>query len=490
MPIDPTIPFGEFAPDKTPYFQGILNDVKNALPQGTHYSSCKDLSAMSSNSLPSNPLGAIAFRNFNNNTKIYVGSKSALYEYNNGGYNDVSKAGGYVGNDFFQWEFLVWNDKLIATNFNDPVQEKDLSQSGNFNELQGNPPRAKHMGRIGQFLVLGNLATTQGEFNNMAQWCGIGDLNEWSNNADLQSGSQFFNDTGGGQITKITSGSQYGYIFQENAISRLTYVGGAVIFRNDTLEKNKGTRIPTSVLQKGTRIYYIGKDGFYMFNGSSSSPIGENKIDNFFYNDLNRKFTHKISVGYDEHLIFWSYPSKESTDGNCDKMLVYNEYSNTWSKIEIETNLLFSSLSLDVGLEDLAKIYSSIDAVNKPFDSPSFIGGQPLFCAFNKTNNLCTFEGSTLPAEFTTAEFQYERGQVTKLQKIASILTGQSKMQIGIRDKLSDNVTWETEITANDSGYFMTLATAPFHRVKVTSIGDFGEASGVQILEATPQGVR
>ena len=90
MPIDPTIPFGEFAPDKTPYYQGILNDVKNALPQGTHYSSCKDLSAMSSNALPSNPLGAIAFKNFNNNTKIYVGSKSALYEYNNGGFNDVS----------------------------------------------------------------------------------------------------------------------------------------------------------------------------------------------------------------------------------------------------------------------------------------------------------------------------------------------------------------------------------------------------------------
>lgn len=490
MAIDPIIPFGEWKPDSAPYDQGNkLVDVKNAVPKGSHYESFKSLSAKSLRNLPAEPKGAISFKNFNNSTKTYVGTANALYSFNNIDFIEVSRAGGYSGNNLISWEFAQFNDILITTNFYDEVQTKDLSLSGNFTSLNGNPPRAKHIGKIGQFIILGNLSDSSGEFNNKIQWCGINNVTDWSNNPDNQAGSQFFNQTGGGEITKIISGSQYGFVFQENAISRIAYVGAPIIFRIDTLEKNRGTKIPTSVYQKGKLVYYIGKDGFFVFDGSQSMPIGENKIDKFFFNDVDLSNTHKISVGSQQELIFWSYPSKEG-NGECDKIIVYNEFNNSWSKLDIKTNLLHSSLSHDVGLEELDNIYGTIDKVDLSFDSPAFIGGHPLFCGFNENNQLCTFDGETLTAEFITKEFQYERGKVTRLQKIAPIITGDSKLQVGIRDKLNEEVTFQPDITQNSAGYFATISTAAFHRLKLITQGEFKEANGLQILEATIQGNR
>ena len=113
-----------------------------------------------------------------------------------------------------------------------------------------------------------------------------------------------------------------------------------------------------------------------------------------------------------------------------------------------------------------------------------------MFCGFNQANQLCTFDGETLTSEFITKEFQYESGKVTRLQKIAPIITGNSKLQIGIREKLSEKVEFQPELTQNSAGYFVMRSTSPFHRLKLITQGEFDEANGLQILEATIQGNR
>jgi hypothetical protein len=82
------------------------------------------------------------------------------------------------------------------------------------------------------------------------------------------------------------TGGQFGLIFQESRITRMDYRGGNVVFSFRRIEDNRGAVQGKNVIQVGNLVYFLSEDGFYVTDGSSSKPIGANKVDRFFYNDL------------------------------------------------------------------------------------------------------------------------------------------------------------------------------------------------------------
>ena len=95
------------------------------------------------------------------------------------------------------------------------------------------------VGRVNEFIVLG-------QFDNpyTVRWCAIGDATDWPTPAtddarSKQAGEQTF-PVEYGIVTGIAGNDFYGYVFQEKAITKMTYVGGDVVFAFDTFEESRG----------------------------------------------------------------------------------------------------------------------------------------------------------------------------------------------------------------------------------------------------------
>ena len=111
-----------------------------------------------------------------------------------------------------------------------------MGTSTNFANLSaiqtaGTVPTFRVSGVIRDFLVTGNQTSNQ----NRIQWSGINDITTWQSGTK-QSDQQDLPGSGG-EIVAITSG-EYGYVFRQNQIIRMDYVGGATVFRLSVISPN------------------------------------------------------------------------------------------------------------------------------------------------------------------------------------------------------------------------------------------------------------
>ena len=118
----------------------------------------------------------------------------------------------------------------------------------------------------------------------------------------------------GGQITHITSG-EIGYVFRQNQIIRMDYVGGATVFRLSVISPNRGAVLGRTVCQDNRRVFFYADDGFYELNGDQVISIGAEKVNRFFDTDLNKAFSDRICAAVDpfNQLALWLYPSASNT---------------------------------------------------------------------------------------------------------------------------------------------------------------------------------
>ena len=214
--------------------------------------------------------------------------------------------------------FTQFGNYIIASNGVDAAQYYLMGTSTAFTDLStistsGTVPTFKVSGVVRDFLVTGNHV---GESNRI-QWSGINDLATWESGtkqADLQDlpGS-------GGQITHITSG-EISYVFRQNQIVRMDYVGGATVFRLSVISPNRGAVLGRTVCQDNRRVFFYADDGFYELNGDQVVSIGVEKVNRFFDLDLNKAYTDRICAAVDpfNQLAMWLYPSASNTSNTTN----------------------------------------------------------------------------------------------------------------------------------------------------------------------------
>ena len=77
-----------------------------------------------------------------------------------------------------------------------------------------------------------------------------------------------------GNITGLVGGD-FGVVLLERGIARMQYVGSPLIFTFDMVEIHTGAIYQTLYQHlRLTQIFYLASDGFFMFNGERSIPIG------------------------------------------------------------------------------------------------------------------------------------------------------------------------------------------------------------------------
>lgn len=420
--------FGEFLPDLPYYENPGLVEAKNVIPVDKHYKEFLPLTT-EGDALPTTPpMGAFAAIDSNGDPEIYAGTDTDLYERISTAWT-VRSAATYGTATY--WRFTQFDDEVFATNAVQEIQSRTIGSASAFTAAgtSGDAPLAQELGVINKFLVAGNLNASAGGAS-AVQWSAFDNPHDWptpggaSANA-VQSGRQILN-AGYGKVTAIANGEFWGLVFQQRAVTRFTYEGGDTVFQIQTFERNRGCWAPQSMIQIGGLAYFLASDGFYVTDGQTVTPIGNAKVDKWFFSEFDQTYRNNLTVSADHinKCIFWSYSSPSASTGIPDRVIIYNYLENRWAWGEDTVYLLFQSFTTGYTLDQLDSLYSSIDAIPITLDSSFWAGGIPTVMGLGTDYKLGGLGGVASTARFETGEIDLNPFGYAHIRGIRPIVTG------------------------------------------------------------------
>jgi hypothetical protein len=115
------------------------------------------------------------------------------------------------------------------------------------------------------------------------RWCDIGDPTTWSTPGTdaaraAQAGSQTFPNKFGA-VTGIAGNDFFGYIFQERAIWKASYVGGDVVFTFDAFEEGRGCHKVNRLARVDDKVFFESEYGYHMVENDIVVDIGYGAVD-------------------------------------------------------------------------------------------------------------------------------------------------------------------------------------------------------------------
>lgn len=123
--------------------------------------------------------------------------------------------------------------------------------------------------------------------------------------------------------------SPSGLFWSLDTLQRISFVGGTLIFSNDTIATDTSILSTNAVVDYDGVIFWPGVDRFLSFNGVVQEVPNNMSLD-FFYNNYNRNFPQKIwafkNPRYGE--IWYCFPYGQSEE--CDWAVVQNVREGTW----------------------------------------------------------------------------------------------------------------------------------------------------------------
>ena len=479
------VPFGEWLPDQPKHNNPGANVATNVYYALNSYKRFPSLVNYSTNNIGANCRGGGSFRDGANNVFNFVATNTDLYQLDGGTF--ASRKGSLTGTNTDFWTFTQFGNYVIASNGVDAPQYYLMGTSTNFADLSsiatdGTPPNFRVSGVIRDFLVTGNQAAN----TNRVQWSGINDIGTWTTGKKL---SDFQDLPGsGGEIVAISSG-EVGYIFRQNQIVRMDFVGGATVFRFSVISPNRGAVYGQTVCQDNRQVFFYADDGFYQINGDSVIPIGAEKVNRFFDLDLNKAFTDRIVATTDpfNQLALWLYPSAQNTNnttGICDRILIYNYATQKWSLSEASCSFIFSQFVGAYTVELMDIISQNLDNINIALDTDFWSGGQKYLGGIDSNFKAAIFSGTSNISEIETSEFEPFPGFRSNIQSVRPIIDAEATITIKTRDRLADIVVESSSVSMNNTGINPVRQSGRYFRanIKVPSSTLFTHAQGIDII--------
>ncbi|TFV71668.1 hypothetical protein E4K64_25400 [Bradyrhizobium frederickii] len=399
----PLLSAGEYRPDVSDYLGTASRNVLNVVPRGDGYGPFLDFSPYTS-ALGAACRGAFYALKSDGSVVAFAATSTKLYRLNNTDYSwvDVSKGAGTYSslNSTAQWQYAQFGNLVFATQANAVLQVYDLSSSTQFDDCAGSPPQAAYISVVGRFLVLSGLLSNPYRI----QWSGLNATTTWTSGVN----SSDYQDFPDGGIVRGVAGGEYGVVFQDQAIRRMSYVAGApYIFQIDRITQDKGLYAPYSIIRAGEKIFFFAGQGFHKIEpGGVPEPIGREKVDRTFLTDLDKGNLQLFIGAADPRStrVFWAYKSSAGAIGTAyDKVLGYDFLLDRFFPVETSGEYLIGMSQSGVTLESLDSISGSIDAMSLSLDAYA-TAVQPELAQFSNSHILGFFRGNALEATIESAE--------------------------------------------------------------------------------------
>jgi hypothetical protein len=460
------IAFTEWLPDQ-PTTTGALLEANNVYPLTVGYAPfplSADYSAAASEDLNN-----VTAAKFNLSTVLFAGGATKLFKFNAGtlALDNVSKSGNYSSSS--RWSFVQFGNSVLASNNVNKIQYWAIDSSSLFADVSADAPVAKFITVIRDFVVAANISGTP----NKVQWSDINDETDWVSGGASQSDYQVIAE--GGNITGITGG-EFGIVLLERAIVRMSYIGSPLFFQFDTISRNLGCSTAGSVTQYGAMTYFLADDGFYACDGTQLYNIGNDKVDEYLYENMNVSQQETISAAVDpvRNIVVWNYPN---TSGGRS-LLIYNWLVKKWSSADTSLEYIVSLATSNVTLEGL-DVYGTLEAVPASLDDRAWAGGKFLFGGADG-GKIATFTGVSSTASLVVGEMEFGYNSVLTLGR-PQIDNGSANLSVASRRELDDAITYSTPLASSSEGRVPLRSYGRYHRVKVTPTGTWTHAIGVDV---------
>lgn len=471
-----TIKFGEWLPDQ-PGVASAVTDAKNCYPVSNGYAPFRS-EANYSDDAAQELLITFAGK-FGGVTTLFAAGATQVYKFDsNDGSLDAATTTGYTAVD--SWDVTQFGSKIILANGQDKLQAWTLNSSSNFADLDAAAPTAKFVTVVKDFVVAANVP---GGDENKVLWSDINDETDWTPSAASQSDYQIMPD--GGDITGLVGG-EYGLIFLERAIYRMTYAGSPFFFQFDAISRSLGCISNGSIAQYGGFTYFLSDDGFYLCDGQNTKPIGAEKVNRWFFNNaIPSQIATGMSATVDpvNKLVIWKF------DGtfNTKYLLIYSVDLDRWSYATTTATSIAYVLTPSATLEQVDNYNSSIDALEIPLDSRVFAGGQLLFAGVSGSK-IITFAGQPKTANITSGDINVGRSTITLAKPLVD--GGSASVAVSSRDLLSDIVEFGDDVAADSENRISLRSNGKYHRLRLTPTGsNWTTAVGLD-FDIVSQGIR
>lgn len=475
--------FGEWMPDQ-PGISGALTDAKNVVSQAIGYGPLPT-AAIFSAAASENLTTLVAGKTPANATKLFAAGSTKIFDVSGvGALTDVSKTGGYTpnaNNDRFR--FTQFGNAIIGTNNSNPMQSYTLGTSTAFADLAAGAPICKFLTVVRDFVVTAFTTESSTVYPSRVRWSGINDETTWASSQVTQADFQDIPD--GGQIVGIRGG-EFGLVFLEKGISRMTYIGTPFIFQFDNISRGKGCIAAGSIAQTQGMSFFLSDDGFYSCDGQNVIPIGSEKVDRWFFENADESAFETMSASIDpvRKLVIWNFKTLFAQR----QLIIYNFKTQKWTYGDAGTDYISDASTAATSLEGLDSISTSIDALTVSLDSILYMGGK-YFLGGTLGPNVVTYNGAPAVGQIVTGDIAPGGRSIVTLAR-PQIDNGSATVAVASRVMLNQDVTFGSPVAADSENRVSLRSNGNYHRFRVVPTGSNWKTAVGMDIDLSGQGAR
>ena len=311
-----------------------------------------------------------------------------------------------------------------------------------------NAPDGVVCGRIGNFILV-SLASDE----YTVQWNSINSLTDWPTpNTDdaraKQAGAESLV-AEYGKVTAISGGEFFGYVFQQKAVTKFTYVGGDVVFRIETIDSTRGCIDYNRISKVRDSVFFESDYGYCVLTAGQITDIGLGKV--------NDSYTPTTVLAAEQKNVVAN--AAIDTVFFQDQNIAYNYNTGQWTRN--------SALS--------GKVYF-------PQEGESTVVGQITYSGTSV--DVQTSEGgAATTALITTSEADLNPGGRALVNNVKPLVDGGTwTVRVGTRADLSSSVSWSASTSTNSrTGQANLRKEGRYMRAEFTCSDDFNTALGTEV---------
>jgi hypothetical protein len=311
---------------------------------------------------------------------------------------------------------------------------------------------------------------------NRVQWSALGDETSWTNSATTQADFQDIPD--GGSVVGLTGG-EFGLVFMDRSIHRMSYIGSPLVFQFDNISRNQGCYEANSIIQYGGTSFFLSDNGFYACDGQKIIPIGNEKVNRYFFDDVDEGLLPLMSAAIDpaRKLVIWAYASQSSA--TVDKLLIFNYEVGKWSSGTTNASRVATSSTPSFTLEGL-DVFGDLEDIQTSFDSRIWLGGKMQFAGV-KSAKIITFSGANNTAYIETGDIEVP-GSTSSITMAKPIVdNGSGNVALISRRLLNEPTAFGSQTVANAENRVSIRGVGRYHRLQLTPTGNWKTTIGIDV---------
>jgi hypothetical protein len=173
----------------------------------------------------------------------------------------------------------------------------------------------------------------------LVAWCDNGNYNDWIASASNQAGT--YRLTRGSKIVGGIQGPLQALLWTDVGMWIMQYIGYPDVWGFFEIARGCGLLAKKAVAVVGQVVYWMSRDGFWMFAGAGTQRLPCDVWDVIFKNltpnvAWQANIRASANTGFDE--VSWYFPSQASTTGENDTQVKFNVVTGEWDYTPLPTN--------------------------------------------------------------------------------------------------------------------------------------------------------